>query len=161
MGFFGRMFGGAKRGAARAFFAPGFGYEGARFSRRLRSWLPERASINALQAQGGELLRARARQLVRDNALAASAIDTWVGSVVGDGITPSPTLADKAMKSAIKEAWLRWTDEADADGLTDFYGLEALVARSMFTGGECFVRFRARRPEDGFSVPLQLQIYEA
>nr|USU32931.1 phage portal protein [Methylobacterium sp. OTU13CASTA1] len=161
MGFLSRMFGGAKRGAARAFFAPGFGYEGARFSRRLRSWLPERASINALQAQGGELLRARARQLVRDNALAASAIDTWVGSVVGDGITPSPTINDKALKTAIKEAWLRWTDEADADGLTDFYGLQALVARSMFTGGECFVRFRPRRIEDGFSVPLQLQIYEA
>jgi capsid protein len=28
----------------------------------------------------------------------------------------------------------------------------------MFEAGECFLRFRPRRPEDGLSVPLQLQM---
>ena len=161
MGWFSRTFGRARRSAALAYFAPGWGYEGSRFSRRLRGWMPERASINALQAQGGEVLRARTRQLVRDNALAASAVDTWVGSAVGDGITPSPNLADKGLKTAVKDAWLLWTDEADADGLTDFYGMQALAARAVFVAGECFIRFRPRRPTDGFSVPLQLQLIEA
>ncbi len=156
-----RVFGAARRSAARAYFAPGLGYEGSRLTRRLRGWLPERASINALLSQGGEVLRARARQLARDNALIASATDTWVGSVVGDGITPSPTLPDKALKTALKDAWLRWTDECDADGRTDFYGMQALVARSVFVSGECFIRFRARRPGDGFTVPLQIQVIEA
>ncbi|WP_336488299.1 phage portal protein [Methylobacterium nigriterrae] len=151
----------ARRNTARATFAPGLGYEGARTSRRLRGWLAERVTINALQARGGDVLRARARQLVRDNAYAASAVDTFVGSAVGDGITPSPVLSDLGLKAAIKEAWLRWTDEADADGLTDFYGLQALAARSMFVAGECFIRFRPRRASDGFSVPLQLQLIES
>ncbi|GJE54569.1 phage portal protein [Methylobacterium thuringiense] len=161
MGLFSRLFGGASRSAATAYFAPGFGYEGSRFTRRLRGWMPERASINALQAQGGEVLRARTRQLARDNALASSACDTWVGSTVGDGITPSPILEDKALKTAIKNAWLTWTDEADTDGLTDFYGMQALAARAVFVAGECFIRFRPRRPTDGLSVPLQLQLIEA
>lgn len=147
--------------SARSEFVPGLGYEGARMSRRLRSWQAERTTINALQARGGEVLRARARQLVRDNPYAASAVETFVGSAVGDGVTPSPTLADTTLKTALKTAWLRWTDEADADGLTDFYGLQALAARSMFVAGECFIRFRPRRPSDGLSVPLQLQLIES
>ena len=51
--------------------------------------------------------------------------------------------------------------EADADGVTDFYGLPALACRAMLEGGECFVRLRVRRPEDGLAVPLQIQLLEA
>lgn len=151
----------AQRAAATAMFAPGLGYEAARMSRRLRSWQAERATINGLQARGGDVLRARARQLVRDNPYAAAAVEAFVGAAVGDGITPSPTIVDGALKSALKAAWLRWTDEADADGLTDFYGLQALAARSLFVAGEVFIRFRPRRPTDGLSVPLQLQVIES
>jgi capsid protein len=31
----------------------------------------------------------------------------------------------------------------------------------MNNGGECFVRLRTRKPEDRFSVPLQLQVLES
>lgn len=147
--------------AATAMFAPGLGYEASRMSRRLASWTAERTTINGLQARGGAVLRARARQLVRDNPYASAAAEAFVAASVGDGITPSPMLADKALKTALKDAWLRWTDECDADGLTDFYGLQALAARSLFVAGEIFIRFRPRRPEDGLSVPLQLQLIES
>ena len=147
--------------AASAMFAPGLGYEASRASRRLQGWTAERTTINALQARGGAVLRARARQLVRDNPYASAAAEAFVAAAVGDGITPSPMLADKALKTALKDAWLRWTDECDADGLTDFYGLQSLAARSLFVAGEIFIRFRARRPGDGLSVPLQLQLIES
>jgi capsid protein len=39
--------------------------------------------------------------------------------------------------------------------------MQAIVASEMFEAGECFVRIRPRRPEDGLSVPLQLQILPA
>ena len=65
---------------------------------------------------------------------------------------------DGALKDRIQRLWLAWTDEADADGLTDFYGLQAMAARAMFEAGECFLRFRPRRPDDGLTVPLQLQM---
>lgn len=45
--------------------------------------------------------------------------------------------------------------------LTDFYGLQAMVAREMFVAGECFVRLRPRRAEDGLLVPLQLQLLQS
>ena len=70
-------------------------------------------------------------------------------------------MADHTLRQTIQNLWLRWTDEADAAGMTDFYGLQALVCRSMIEGGECFVRFRIRKPDDDLSVPLQLQVLEA
>ena len=39
--------------------------------------------------------------------------------------------------------------EADADGLTGFYGLQSMLARSVVVAGEGFARFPLRRPEDG------------
>jgi len=33
-----------------------------------------------------------------------------------------------------------------------------MAPRAMFEAGECFLRFRPRRPDDGLSVPLQLQM---
>ena len=160
MGFLSRLFGGQAKPSLSTTFAPGLGYEASRMSRRLAGWTAERATINSLQARGGDVLCARSRQLVRDNPYASAAAEAFVAAAVGDGITPSPMLTDKALKTALKDTFLRWTDECDADGLTDFYGLQALVARSLFVAGEVFIRFRTRRLEDGFVVPLQLQIIE-
>jgi capsid protein len=86
-------------------------------------------------------LRARARQIVRSNPYASNAADSFVANAVGAGIVPSSLIADTALKDEVQRVWLAWTDEVDADGLTDFYGLQALAARAMFEAGECFVRF--------------------
>ena len=125
-------------------------------SRRLAAWLPPTRNLNAAIAADGELTIRRAREIVLGNALATNAADEFVANAVGTGIKPSPLLDDAATKRAIQALWLAWTDEADADGLTDFYGLQALIARELFVAGECFVRLRPRRLSDGLSVPLQL-----
>ncbi|SEG36344.1 phage portal protein, lambda family [Jhaorihella thermophila] len=77
---------------------------------------------------------------------------------MGAGIKPSSLIADAEMKARVQRLWLDWTDEADAEGLTDFYGLQRRAAREVFIAGEVFFRFRPRRPEDGLAVPLQLQM---
>ena len=46
----------------------------------------------------------------------------------------------------MQQLWLDWTDEADAEGFTDFYGLQRRAAREVFIAGEVFFRFRPRRP---------------
>ncbi|KKL47549.1 hypothetical protein LCGC14_2334410, partial [marine sediment metagenome] len=49
---------------------------------------------------------------------------------------------------------------ADADGVVDFYGLQALAVRSTIEGGDCFIRLRNRRAGEAGTVPLQLQVLE-
>ncbi len=129
--------------------------------RRLRGWQPPLENINALVASGGPRLLARARELVVTNGYAANACEAFAANLVGDGIKPSSLLEDGELRDRVQRLWLAWTDEADADGLTDFYGLQAMVAREMFVAGECFVRLRPRRPEDGLRVPLQCQLLQS
>lgn len=144
----------------------GGGFEAVQSTRRLRAFEASRSHINALIRAAGPTLIARARFLCRNNGYAINAVDSWAGNAVGDGIKPLSTIdvstaRAKKRKVAIQEAWLAWTDEADADGVTDFYGLQRRVAREFFIAGECFVRFRPRRPQDGLTVPLQLQVLSA
>jgi len=135
--------------------------EGAMSQRRLRGWQPPLENINSLVASGGPRLLARSRELVVTNGYAANACEAFASNLVGDGIKPSSLIEDPDLRDQVQRLWLAWTDEADADGLTDFYGLQAMVAREMFVAGECFVRLRPRRAEDGLLVPLQLQLLQS
>jgi len=134
------------------------GFEAGEASRRLRHFQPSRAHLNTLIAAAGADITARARWLVRNNGYAANAIESWAGNVVGDGIKPSSLIADAGLKVRVQRLWLDWTDEADAEGFTDFYGQQRRAAREVFMAGEVFLRFRPRRPSDGLVVPLQLQM---
>ncbi len=135
--------------------------EGAMAKRRLRGWQPPLENINSLVASGGPRLLARSRELVVTNGYAANACEAFASNLVGDGIKPSSLIEDPTLRDQVQRLWLAWTDEADADALTDFYGLQAMVAREMFVAGECFVRLRPRRSEDGLLVPIQLQLLQS
>ena len=122
------------------------------------SFRATRAHVNTLIATSGETITARARWLARNNGYAANAVDAFANHVVGDGIKPSSKIADQGKKEELQKLWLAWTDEADAEGLTDFFGLQRRAAREVFLAGEVFLRIRTRRPEDGLTVPMQLQM---
>ena len=135
--------------------------EGAMARRRLRGWQPPLENINSLVSAGGPRLLARSRELVVTNGYAANACEAFAANLVGDGIKPSSLIEDAELREHVQRLWLAWTDESDADGSTDFYGLQAMVAREMFVAGECFVRLRPRRPEDGLRVPFQVQLLQS
>jgi lambda family phage portal protein len=126
--------------------------------RRLRAIPSSTQAINQQIRQYGATVLARSRYLAANNSYAAAAKDAFVSSLVGTGIRPSPKTTDAAVKKELREAFDDWTDQADADWLTDFYGQQTMIAGEMFDAGECFVRFRTRRPEDGLAVPFQLQV---
>ena len=136
----------------------GGGFEAGQGNRRLKSFQPSRAHLNTLIAAAGPDITARARYLIRNNGYAANAIESWAGNVVGAGIKPSSLIGDADLKALVQKLWLSWTDESDAEGFTDFYGQQRRAAREVFIAGEVFFRFRPRRPEDGLTVPLQLQM---
>lgn len=155
MGIFDRIMG---RSAAPARM---HAFDAGKSTRRLKGLTTSTVAINTQIRRYGKTVLARSRYLASNNPYAAAAKEAFVSALVGSGIKPSSLIADAAVKKAVQQAWLDWTDESDADGLTDFYGQQAIVAAEMFEAGECFVRIRARRPEDGLSVPLQLQILPA
>lgn len=134
------------------------GFEGGLSARRLKGFHASRAHVNTLIQASGSDMTARARFLIRNNGYAVNAVESFCGNVVGTGIKPSSGIADAALKDAVQKLWLRWTDESDAEGLTDFYGQQRRAARELFLAGEVFFRFRPRLPVDGLSVPLQLQM---
>jgi len=86
------------------------------------------------------LLRNQARYLVANNAVAARAAQAFVDNVIGPGITLLPKIGDATLKSLLLKRWNRWAEISDADGLLNWYGQQALAARSMFVDGEVFVR---------------------
>ncbi len=137
------------------------GLEAGAAQRRLSSFRPGNSHVNTLIAGAGATVQARARWLVRNNAYAINAVDWWGSAVVGSGITPSWQVQDERLKRALRGTWDAWTDEADAEGLTDLYGLMRRGVREMFIVGEVFFRLRYRRAEDGLTVPLQLQMLPA
>jgi len=137
------------------------GFDAGQHHRRLRGFQATRAHVNALIAASGPDITARARWLVRNNGYAANAVESWAANTVGDGIKPISQIADAARKEELQRLWLAWTDEADSEGLTDFYGLQRRAAREVFLAGEVFFRIRPRRSSDGLSVPLQLQMLPA
>ena len=139
------------------FGVPG-GFDATSGQRRLKGFVTSRAHVNALIAASGPEMNARARWLVRNNGYAANAIESWAANTVGDGISPNSSIAQASRKDAVQRLWLAWTDDADAEGLTDFYGLQRRAAREVFMTGEVFLRFRSRRAEDGLTVPLQIQM---
>lgn len=137
------------------------GYEGAKTGRRIDDWITTGASANAEIGKSAALLRERARDLVRNNCFGSRAPEIITGNAIGTGITPQARTKSDKLNERIMEAWEAWCAECDADGHLDYYGIQALVARSMYESGECFIRFRDRSLSDGLHVPFQLQVLEA
>ncbi|WP_447768351.1 phage portal protein [Pseudomonas kilonensis] len=133
-------------------------YEGAGEGRRSTGWDAPDNGINSIHTPALRNLRGRSRAAVRNDPYAFNVIDKRVSNLIGTGITPRPNTEDNALRKLLQLLWDDWVDESDADEHTDFYGQQALVARTVETSGECFVRLRPRRLDEGLAVPLQVQI---
>ena len=135
-------------------------YDGIGAGRRAIAWsVGNPGAIAALLTTQNEL-RAKSRDLVRRNAWANAALESYVANAIGTGIKPQSMVIDAHQRETIQSLWRDWCEEADAAGLTDYYGLQALACRAMLEGGEALVRIRYRRPEDDLPVAMQLQVLE-
>ncbi len=152
-----RAMGSADFGSA----ARGSTYQGAGRGRTLRNWRAPSTGPNEPLLFDADNLRDRSRDMSRNDPWGAAMAERRVTNMVGTGIKPRSEAPEEEHRAAIQDLWKRWTDEADADGILDFYGLQELATREWNDAGECFGRFRFRRPEDGLTVPLQLQLIES
>lgn len=135
-------------------------FEAAATGRRTAGWNRTQTDANAAAAGATlSLLRAQARDLVRNNPWARRGLRRIVSNSVGWGIRPKATGRGADL---IMQRWRDWaeTTQCDAAGRLNFYGLQRLAMRTIVESGEVLIRRRWRRPEDGLAVPMQLQVLE-
>ncbi len=153
MNFLKKLFTQATKPLARA-------YEGATTGRRLGNWgLGSAGPNNALSGSLSQL-RSRSRDLFRNNPWVANGFRSLASNLVGCGITPRWILDDAELKKSIQQKWFEWTNDADFDGQTDFYGLQMLVAQTLMQSGEVLIRIVPGTLQDKAIVPLTLQVLE-
>lgn len=99
--------------------------------------------INA-ETGAAPLVRMRARYLAANNQWLANAVGNWTAALVGTGIRPTSATPDAVA------TWDDWNPMADADGRTDFDGLQAVIARALVVDGESFVHLM--HGDDGLTV---------
>ncbi|MDH2325997.1 phage portal protein [Cereibacter sp. SYSU M97828] len=163
-----------QRGAARALLAAGGGYNGAR---RDKAALQEWSALGGTSADFDTLpdlseLRARSRDLVRNDPVAQSAVATKVVNVVGPGHVVRPEIDRKRLGLTAEqaEAWEEqaldiftdwaWSTDCDITRTQTFAELEDLVYRSRLLSGDVFVvrRFKKRK---GRMLATAVQVIEA
>lgn len=125
----------------------------ARNGRLSNTFETERRHINSTIASGGATLRARSRFHTREGGLLSAGKETWVAYSVGTGLTPTWPDVKPAVRKALHQWFNRYAKICDFDGLTTYYGLQAMIDMEVFEAGECFVRLI--RSTDR---PLQFQL---
>ncbi|MBR8046579.1 phage portal protein [Burkholderia multivorans] len=127
---------------------------------RAKSWRASGAGPNTAAVQNLSLMRSRARDAIRNDPWAKTAIARLVSNTIGTGIQAHPRHPNEAVRKMQKQLWEDSGQEIDADDLFDIAGIQTLAARAFFSDGEVLVRRRMRSPRDGLAVPMQIQLLE-
>lgn len=127
-------------------------YEAAASGRRTQGWRRSISDANSAVGPALAKLREHARDLVRNNPHAESAVSTIADQAVGYGIVPSEE----------HDAFKRWSESTacDAEGRHNLAGLQKLAMRTVVESGEVLVRRLWRQPDAALPLPLQLQVLE-
>jgi lambda family phage portal protein len=139
-------------------------YEAASQSTRTKNWnTPGTDATSAIA--NPNLIRNRSRDLVRNNPWAAKGVSVIVNNVVGYGIRAQWQAPTKRLSNIAQNLWKVWaeSEQCDAAGMQNFYGIQQTVIRAVVESGECLVRVRPRygAPAEGLAVGMQLQVMEA
>jgi len=92
--------------------------------------------INPETSASGPALRSRASYLAVNNPWIANAVGNLAGALVGPGIQPSSKHPEAQTRKALNRYFADWCSRADAEGRTDFSGLQVAIADSMVKAGE-------------------------
>lgn len=145
-------------------------YTGASNDRPRSNWNTSAGSADADLLPELEDLRERSRDLVRNDPHASSIQQAYVDNIVGNGIKPQSLVSAEELniteeqaaevRKACEYVWQRWVSDADASEHDDFYGLQALIMKQIFTNGEVFV-LPTMVNDDSRPFGLALEIIES
>lgn len=139
-------------------------YEAASKKHKMDGWTTAGSgSVNTELSGVLNILRDRSRDLLRNNQYARNGVRVMSNYSVGN-VGIQPQIIDRTNQRAIEiEAlWNLWANSTDIDarGRKTWAGIMRLVFKTIVESGECLIRLRRRRPSDGLSLPIQLQILE-
>jgi lambda family phage portal protein len=127
------------------------GYIGASRTRAaLGNYTPFSGDVNDDTVLDLPVLRARARDLVRNTPIAGGALNTMVTYVVGTGLTLRSSIHGGRLgldsgeagvwQDDVNARFTDWAESTDCDAARgiNFYGIQALAFRSMLESGDVF-----------------------
>ncbi|MEM6383447.1 MAG: phage portal protein [Pseudomonadota bacterium] len=102
-----------------------------------RRWADDRRinSVGDLHREAATI-SARATHFALNTPTGSRIIDSLTANLVGAGIVPRSEHPTERTRQRLQVAFKAWTDKADADGRSDFYGLQAHAVRDLVTHGE-------------------------
>jgi lambda family phage portal protein len=139
-------------------------FGGAMGGRLTMDWIASILSADQEIKGNMRLLRARARELSRNNPVAKSYLKILTSNVLGEkgiGYQAQVRNNDKSLNAAfntkIEDAWTEWGKKGNCtvDGKLSFRAVQNLVLKSIATDGEIFVR-QVRGFKNKFGFALQL-----
>jgi len=140
------------------------GYEAGKPGGPNANWRPVNGTADAHIARDGDRLRARARDLVRNDPRIKGAVAILVNNCVRTGIWPQAAFKtrtgepDKALRAAVESLWHSWAPRAQVVG-GSIYAAERLGLRHCIKDGEYLVHalWSRRYPV----LPLRFELIEA
>lgn len=161
------------------YFSPEAGYRRAVFRAELErnytaartdrfgQWWPSNSSAELTDAPSRDLIKARARDLERNNGIVEGAIGQIVRNAVGRGIKPQAIITDNKgnekwrINDRIEDLWAEWTEKehCELSHRMSFYDLQALYLRRLIVDGD-IILIKSLNPDASAPFPLVTQIIE-
>ena len=155
-------------------------YRFGRLDRATRHYVPTNVSGDLAVSQSGELMHARTRDGVRNNASFKRAVEVWQDLIIGVGMQtladPFESWIDLASLTAdeldsrldyalesdeLYSAWFGEAKQFDAESRLTGTDFQRMAIAELVTVGEVFIVEHIRPSLDGESVPLCYQLIEA
>nr|WP_316642875.1 phage portal protein [uncultured Roseateles sp.] len=144
-------------------------YAGASMNRLNSDWTAYNTSADSELLTGGRVLRARSRELVRDNEYALHCVRLLQNNVIGNGIglqaqvkTAGGKLLTK-INDSIEQAYADWSvkDSCHVAGLLGWAEIERVCVAELVTSGEVIVRLIRQPFGRSNEIPLAIELIEA
>lgn len=118
-------------------------YDASASNRRTQGWKRPSTNQDAENFQGLINMRNGVRDLTRNNAAAASALDHLVTDLVGGGVTLHAEHKTKLVQRRAQDEFDRWAEGQNCDTGT-FYEHQNLAVRGTIEAGEVLTKWQAK-----------------
>jgi capsid protein len=132
-------------------------YDAGKKTRTNADWKVFNQSADRTLLADADLIRARARDLVRNDAYARRAVAAIQDNVIGCGIVPRPNVGSDDQNKIIRESWQQWANSkrhCDHAKRLNFYQMQRLLIKEQIEAGEVLVHQVTNGLEGARKFPL-------